>query len=240
MNESYNIRTSGDALLHCEVSGSEDAPPLVFLHGNGEDMRIFDFAISHFSLYYRTIAVDTRGHGQSTRGTSPLDFYTFASDLLEVLDALHIDKTTVIGFSDGANTVLHVALKAPERIQAMILLGANYHPKGLRLKPYLLIRLTYIGLIVASLFSTKIRKRKEIWGLMISEPNLAVEELSQIAVPTLVATGENDMVSQSHNDKIIQAIKGAKRFIIPGGDHFWPFNKQELFKQCVADFLENY
>lgn len=235
-NKTRNI-ASGDALIHCEITGSENAPPLILLHGNGEDLHIFDSQIHYFSQYYKTIAVDTRWHGQSTRGSAPLNFYTFATDLVAVLDALQIDKAAIVGFSDGATTALHAALTAPERIRAMILLGVNYNPKGILTISRRLIQLAYAGLSIASLFSEKIRKRKEIWGLMVYQPNLLLEELSRISVPTLVVTGENDMVSQSHNDEISHAIKGSKRLIIPGGNHFWPFKKQELFKRCVMDFL---
>ena len=131
---------SGDTLIHCETAGPKDAPVLVLLHGNGEDLHIFDPQTNYLSQFYRTVAVDTRGHGRSTRGTASLNFYTFASDLLAVLDALLINKAHIVGFSDGAITALHVALTAPERIRSMMLLGVNYNPQGIRLIPRLQIR----------------------------------------------------------------------------------------------------
>ena len=99
-NQKYHI-PSGDALIHCEISGREDAHALLLLHGNGEDLRIFDPYIGYFSQHYRTIAVDTRGHGQSTRGTAPFRFHNFADDILAIFDALQISKAHIIGFSDG-------------------------------------------------------------------------------------------------------------------------------------------
>ena len=228
-----------DAMIHCEISGSEDAPALVLLHGNGEDLHIFDPQIDYFSQYYRTITIDTRGHGQSTRGTAPLHFYTFANDLLATLDALKIDRAHIVGFSDGANTALHAALSAPERISSMVLIGANCNPQGLRSIPRLQILLAYACLRVASLFSAKIRKRTEIWGLMVFQPKLTIEELLKITIPTLVVTGEKDMVSQRHNDAISRAIAGSKQLVIPNGEHFWIFKKPEEFKQCVMKFLSD-
>ena len=229
---------AGDALIHCEIAGREDAPALVLLHGNGEDLHIFDPQIRYFSKFYRTVAIDTRAHGQSTRGTAPFNFYAFADDLITVLDALNIGKAHIAGFSDGAIIALHAALTAPERVASMILLGVNYNTTGIRWIYRLLIQLTYVWLSVASLFSAKMRKRKEIWGLMVFHPNLTIDEISRITVPTLVVTGENDMASQRHNDKIYNAIAGSKRLIIPGGDHFWMFKKPEAFNQCVMEFLQ--
>jgi pimeloyl-ACP methyl ester carboxylesterase len=228
-----------DAIIHCEISGNEDAPVLIFLHGNGEDLHIFDRQISHFSQYYRTIAVDTRGHGKSSRGTKPLNFHTFADDLVRLFDALKIDKANIVGFSDGAIIALHTVLIAPERVSSMVLLGVNYNPKGLLMIPRLQILFAYACLSAASLFSDKIRRRKEIWGLMVFLPELTIEEISQIKIPALVVTGEKDMVKQRHNDEIKNAIQGSQRLIIPDGDHFWMFKQQEKLNDCITNFLKD-
>ena len=226
-----------DATIHCEMAGDKTSPALIWLHGNGEDLQIFNAQIRYFSKYYRTIAVDTRGHGQSTRGTKPLTFRTFAADLLTVFDTLEIKKAHIIGFSDGAITALYMALTNPERISSMILIGANYNPKGIRLIPRLQIRFVYAWLSVAALFSEKTRKRKEIWGLMVNQPNLTIEELSRIKTPALIITGENDMVSQRHNDELSRAIVNSQRLIIPNGNHFWMFKQPETLNNCIMDFI---
>ena len=227
----------GDASIHCLIAGRKESPALVWLYGNGENLHIFDPQIHYFSPYYRVIAIDARGHGQSTRGTAPFNFYTFAADLIAVLDELLIDRAHLVGFSDGAITALHVALTAPERIASMVLLGANYNSKGLRLIPRLQIRVVYACLSVASLFSATMRRRKEIWGLMVHQPNLTLDELSRITVSALVVTGENDMVSQRHNDELSCAIAGSGRMIIPKGDHFWMFKNPEALNRCVEAII---
>ena len=228
---------AGDARIYGKVFGPEGAPVLVLLHGNGEDLHLFDPHIAYFSQHYRTIAIDTRGHGLSTRGTAPFHFYTFATDLVAVLDALHINKAHVVGFSDGAITALHAALIAPERLLSMVLLGANYHTRGVYLIFRLQIVLIYIWLWMASLFWAEKRKQREIWGLMVHQPKLTLAQLSRITLPTLVVTGQNDMVKQRHNDEIHRAISGSKRIIVPDGNHFWFFTKPELFNQWVMEFL---
>jgi len=237
MLNSHNIPLS-DAVIHCEIAGDEEAPVLIFLHGNGEDLHIFDKQISYFSQYYRTIAIDTRGHGESSRGTKPLNFNTFATDLVGVLDALQIVKANIVGFSDGAITALHTALIAPERISSMVLLGANYNTKGILFKYRFSIWMTYLRLSAASFFSAKIRKRKEIWGLMVYQPNLTIKEISQIRIPTLIVTGERDMVCQRQNDEISEAIAGSQRLIIPDGSHFWMFKQPELLNKYIMEFLK--
>jgi len=238
MFQKQQIISLFDAMIHCEIAGEGNTPALILLHGNGEDSQLFNPQLVYFSRYFRTIAIDTRGHGQSTRGSAPFNFYTFADDLITVFDALNIDKAHIVGFSDGAITALHAALIAPERIASMVLLGVNYNTNGLKLIPRIQIRFVYAFLSAASLFSEKMRKRKEIWGLMVHQPNLTIEEIARISIPTLVVTGEKDMVSQHHNDEISHAIAGAKRLIIPGGDHFWMVKNPEILHERVMDFIK--
>ena len=238
-HQKNNLRfiPSNDALIYCKITGPEDAPALILLHGNGEDLFYFNAEIRNFSQYFRTIAFDTRAHGLSTRGKAPFNFFTLAFDLLEILDALKVHKAHVVGFSDGAITALHAALIFPERISSMVLLGVNHNPQGIRWIPRLQILFKYTWLSLASLFSAEKREQKEICGLMVHQPKLTIAEISQINVPTLVVTGEKDMVSQRQNDEISNAIAGSKRIIIPGGDHFWLFDQTELFNQIVMDFV---
>ena len=60
--------------------------PLILLHGNGEDHTYFVHQIRYFSRMYRVIAIDTRGHGASPRGTAPFSIRQFAEDLLSFMD----------------------------------------------------------------------------------------------------------------------------------------------------------
>jgi len=237
---SVDVTTDDNAIIHCEITGKQDAHALIFLHGNGENLHIFDKQVSYFSQYYRTIAIDTRGHGKSTRGTEPFDFYTFSSDLKNVLKALKIDKANIVGFSDGANIALQLAVFMPDVVSSMILLGANYNPKGLKMTLRLYLLLVYVFLTTISLFSKEYRKRKEIWGLMIHHPDILITELKQITAPTLVVTGEKDLIRKHHNDMICNSIKECQRLEIKGGNHFWIFKKPEILNQIIIDFLQKH
>jgi pimeloyl-ACP methyl ester carboxylesterase len=240
MKNASFTKTINDVQIHYQIAGREDAPTLVFLHGNGENLHIFEQQLSYFSRHYKVIAVDTRGHGQSTRGKAPFNFYTFANDLIAVLDALEINKAHIVGFSDGGITALHAVLIAPERIASLVLLGVNYHSKGLNLFPLLEIRFVYACLSIVSLFSAKMRRKKEIWGLMVDQPNLTIEKISQITAPTLIVTGEKDMISQAHTDELNQSIANSQQLIIPNSDHFWMFKQPEVLNDCIRKFLSNH
>ncbi len=72
-----------DIKLHYQEKGS--GYPLILLHGNGEDGSRFRHQIEYFSKEYRVIAIDTRGQGESPRGTAPFTFEQYAQDLLDLL-----------------------------------------------------------------------------------------------------------------------------------------------------------
>ena len=229
---------SGDARIYGEIYGEEHLPFLILLHGNGEDLHYFDPQILYFQKKYRIVAIDSRAHGKSSRGTEPLNFQTLTEDVLVVLNTLQISQAHIIGFSDGANLALHLAIKAPERILSLVLLGANYTPSGLQWKVWLQVRFVYYRLSIAALFSKKMKQKKEIWELMIYHPQLTLTEIAEIAAPTLIITGEKDMVSQRENDDIHQAIIGSERIIIPKADHFLSSNRAEEFNRIVELFLD--
>ena len=103
--------------------------PLVLLHGNGENHTYFKRQMEPFSQQYRVIALDTRGHGKSPRGTAPFTLEQFAGDLKEFLDQRGITKCHLLGFSDGGNIALLFALRYPQYVEKLILNGANLTPE---------------------------------------------------------------------------------------------------------------
>ena len=71
---------------------------------------------------YRAVLIDSRGHGRSTRDGRPYTYELMASDVLAVMDALHLEKAAVVGWSDGACIALILAMKAPDACCRRILL----------------------------------------------------------------------------------------------------------------------
>ncbi|WP_316809379.1 alpha/beta fold hydrolase [Pedobacter agri] len=103
--------------------------PLILLHGNSESIISFRKQIGPLSEHYQVIAVDTRGHGNSiNRDTMAYSYRLFADDLKSVIDSIHIKKASLLGWSDGGNTAIEFALKHPEKIDKMVLMGANIFP----------------------------------------------------------------------------------------------------------------
>ena len=184
-----------DISLHFVEQGG--GKPLILLHGNGEDGSYFKHQINCFSADYRVIAIDTRGHGQSPRGEKPFTIVQFAEDLHDFMDEKGIAKAILLGFSDGGNIALTFALKYPERVERMIVDGANLFPRGV--KPLYQWPIE-IGYRIAKLFAKKSDKAKqnaEMLGLMVNEPHIDPVELARLTLPVLVVAGTKDMIKES-------------------------------------------
>ena len=210
--------------------------PLILLHGNGEDCGYFVHQMEPFAKHFRVIAIDTRGHGQTPRGEASFSIRQFAEDLLDFMNLHQIEKAHILGFSDGGNIAMVFALMHPERVEKLILNGANINASGVKRKVQIPIE---IGYRIAKIFATKspaARKNAEMLGLMVNYPNVKAEELSCIQNPTLVIAGEKDMIKDSHTRLIAKSIPGAMLSIIPG-NHFIANKNPDTFNEVVLRFL---
>ncbi|MBY5160994.1 alpha/beta fold hydrolase [Salsipaludibacter albus] len=104
--------------------GPEDAPPLVLVHGWGDDtMAIFPRLIPLLSTDHRVIAVDNRNHGKTDHVRGRYDITTMADDLDGVLDRLGVRDATVFGFSMGGMIAQSLARRHPDRVGRLALSG---------------------------------------------------------------------------------------------------------------------
>lgn len=210
--------------------------PLIMLHGNGESCDYFEHQIPCFSKEYRVIALDTRGHGQSPRGEKPFTIKQFAEDLHDFMDEKGIEKAILLGFSDGGNIALTFALKYPERVEKMVVDGANLFPSGV--KPLYQWPIE-IGYRIAKLFakkSEKAKKNAEMLGLMVNEPQIDPSELVRLTMPVLVVAGTKDMIKESHTKLIYRSLPDAQLNIVEG-DHFVANKNADAFNKVVELFL---
>lgn len=210
--------------------------PLILLHGNGEDLSYFEHQMEPFAKHFRVIAIDTRGHGQTPRGNAPFSIRQFAEDLLGFMDQHRIEKAHILGFSDGGNIAMVFAMAHPERVEKLILDGANLDAAGVKRSIQIPIE---IGYRIAKIFAGKspeAKKNAELLGLMVNDPNVKPEELARILCPTLVIAGSKDMIKEDHTRLIARSIPGAELVILPG-NHFVANKNPDAFNEAILHFL---
>jgi pimeloyl-ACP methyl ester carboxylesterase len=113
-----------DIELYYEVHG--EGTPLVLISGLGYPMWQWHLMMPYLEKHFQVITFDNRGVGQSDKPAGPYTASMLAKDTVELLDALNIDKATVMGHSMGGFIAQAMALEYPERVSKLILASTNF------------------------------------------------------------------------------------------------------------------
>ena len=212
--------------------------PLILLHGNGEDSAHFRHQLDFFSTKgYRVIAIDTRGQGESPRGTAPFTYEQFADDLESFMDEHGLFRADILGFSDGAITALLFAMTHPERVTKLILNGANLDPEGIVEPIRKKIASKAEQFEKAKDESPEAMAQYENFELMAKHPSIDPKELSKVECPTLVIVGTNDLIDAAHTELIYRSLPNAELVFVQG-DHFIAYDNPGAFNDAVYKFLK--
>lgn len=199
--------------------------PLILVHGNKEDHRIFIRLTDALKNSFTVYAIDSRGHGKSDR-VNEFHYSDMADDILKFIDELRLEKPCFYGFSDGGIIGLLCAAKRADVFDKMIISGANITPMGL--KPF--IRL---GAAFSYLFTRDSRTK-----MMLREPNITEFELNKITCPTLVLAGEFDMITENETRKIAESIPCASLKILKGKHHGDYVVNSDFLKEIITEFIK--
>lgn len=236
------------ARIYYEDHGSGE--PLLLLHNFGSTASQWKTYIDDWAPRYRVIAWDMRGHGRSTNPSSSDVFLhaEAARDLLALMDSLGIGRARAIGASSGGMTLLYAATMAPERFEALVLVGAQiYYSEAVRKwivtpgpwekNPELMKRFTQLhgesrGLQLA----------RQFWRFrnLYDDPAFTPDKLATISARTLIVHGDNDFVPITQALEMHRSIPSARLWIVPNGGHL-PYLAQENhvdFVRRVTEFLE--
>lgn len=113
--------TLRDATIHYRIDGRADAPVLLLSNSLGTSLAMWDPQMDAFFPHFRVLRYDTRGHGQSSVPPGPYSIAQLATDMLQLLDHLDIERAHICGLSMGGITAMWFALHHPERIDRLVL-----------------------------------------------------------------------------------------------------------------------
>ncbi|MDD3078852.1 MAG: alpha/beta hydrolase [Paludibacter sp.] len=217
--------------LYYETYGKGE--PLLMLHGNSGSINAFRSQIPFFEKYFRVIAVDSRLQGKSGGSPDNISYNLMASDFAALLEVLKIDSAYVLGWSDGGNDGLIMAMKYPQKVKKIAISGANIIPDSTAL-PYqdILGMKRFVELKQGS--DTAIALTR----MMIYEPNIPFADLRQIQCPVLVMAGDHDIIRPEHTLKIFQSIPQAELCIFPDSRHEVCQQHPEIFNETVLRFFK--
>src|SRR5688572_24759749 len=147
---------------------------------------------------YRAVLIDSRGHGRSTRDARPFMYELMASDVLAVMDTLHVEKAGLVGWSDGACTALILASKAPARVAGVFFFACNMDPSGTKEVEFTPILKRCVNRHVKdytrlSATPDQFDEFSDAIGLMQkTQPNYSANDLAEISVPVAIVQSEHD------------------------------------------------
>jgi pimeloyl-ACP methyl ester carboxylesterase len=221
-------------------------PAVILLHGGLAQSAYWGNQVAPLRRAgYRVILIDSRGHGRSTRDARPYTYELMASDVVAVMDTLHVPKAAVVGWSDGAIIGLVMAMKDPERLTGVFAFAANMDPSGVKAdtntNPTFARFIGEAGGRYAQVSATPndypafVAAINKMWD---TEPNYTAADLARIRVPVAIADGDHDeAIKREHTEYLARSIPGARLVILPGVSHFAMLQKPELFDAAVLDFL---
>ena len=180
--------------------------PIILLHGNSETHEIFDKLIEQLKENYKVYAIDSRCHGKS-ENTNEISYDLMSDDIISFIKVLKIEKPILYGFSDGGIIGILVAIKEPDILSKLIVSGANINPDGMKKTMLIISKIIY--------FVTK----NKLFRMMVKEPNISIEELNKIKVPTIVIAGQKDVIKREHTEMIAKNIPNSILDIIPNENH---------------------
>jgi pimeloyl-ACP methyl ester carboxylesterase len=264
MTSDRSIAEVNGTRLVYETAG--EGPPVIFLHGYTLDMRMWDDQLPAFTPTHRVVRYDLRGFGVSASPVVN-EPYTHADDLHAVLTHLGIERAAVVGLSMGGWVALEFALTYPESVHTLILVDSALrgHAWAAALDNMLGTFDSLVGdgrlaegksvwltdpLFACSQRLPTVAARLEqmvadfgCWDQLNEDPHLpldppARERLHDIAAPTLVIVGEQDL-ADFHDiaDRFASEIPNSRKVVLPAAGHMANMDAPEAFNRVVLDFL---
>ena len=218
--------------------------PVVFVHGGLGNSNYWALQVQAIAREHQVIVLDSRGHGRSARNGQPITYHLMAGDVLALMDALKIPQVALVGWSDGANIGLDLAINHPERLTRLFAFGGNSDPSGVKdpsktpTFPVYLQRTKeeYQKLApVPSDFDASMEQLDKMWN---SEPHFTDDQLRSIKVQTWIVDGDRDEVIKRENTDHMAALSpGAGELILPQVSHFAVLQDPAQFNEALLRFL---
>jgi 3-oxoadipate enol-lactonase len=255
----YSIRNG--VKTYYEVSG--EGFPLVLMHANPFDRRMFLYQVAHFSTFFKVIHIDLRGYGYSDKPVTPITMTELCDDVVAVCRQEAAREAVFLGVSVGGVMGLELGLNHPEIFKALVLIGCSSQPGDRyqsRIDGYMkqgvpAFHIQHLSDLVGKNFpQTKIGKY--LLGMhtemdsRLSAPAIAeifhalqnrdfTSRLPELKMPVIVINGEFDN-SLPRSREMAKKIAGAEHHVIPGAGHACCLEDPAAFDAIVFSFLKKH
>ena len=255
--------------LYYETHGREDGRPLILSAGLGGSASYWAPNIAAFAAEFRVIAYDHRGTGRSDRALlDTVSVADFADDILAVMDAVGVERASVIGHAAGGVAGLALALAAPGRIDRLVVVNGWASPDPhflrcfdtrlallrdsgsaafLRAQPIFLYPANWISDHSGQLDAEAAAQFEHFAGTATTEKRIAAlaafdiaDRLREIAIPVLLLAAADDMLVPSKaSARLAAGLPNASLAVMESGGHACNVTDPDGFDSLVLDFLRS-
>jgi pimeloyl-ACP methyl ester carboxylesterase len=218
--------------------------PLLLLHGGlSNSDELLNSIGPGLSEHFHVVAFDRRGHGYTADTDAGFHYDDMAAQTIRVLEDVVGGPAHLVGWSDGGVVALLVALRRPDLVHKLVVIGANYHFDGVmpvELDPQspVLQELgkAYIERSPDGAEHLEVTFSKSL-AMFSSEPTLTRADVAQITQPVLVVVGDDDFVTLPHTVSLYEALPEGQLAVVPGASHALPLEQPDVLNGLILNFL---
>jgi esterase len=210
-------------------AGKVSAPAIIALHALGMSAESWDEVAAVLGKEYRFLALDQRGHGGSER-TDAYTFELMCDDLLQFVNAMNLERFTLIGHSMGGTVSYLFSETFPERVDQLIVedtpppfTGEKFEIPAKPPGP-----LPFDWEVVPSILQQLNNPNPKWW-----------ESLTEIIAPTLIIGGGSSHIPQDKLQEVSKRIPNCKLVTIEGAGHEVHAGNLSAFLTAVKSFLDS-
>lgn len=239
------------ARIYYEVTGNENRPALLVLHGGFGNIEDLNALLPDLEKEFKVIGIDSRGHGKSTLGTKALTYAQIQKDVERVLEHLNIDTVSIIGFSDGGIVAYRLTSLTSLTVEKLVTIGSRWHLKNTEPMKKMFLAITgeswrtkfpstyiaYQKLNPEPDFDVLAQSIIKMWldSDSSGHPNDAVKNIS---CPLLIVRGDDDhLLSREAVIELSGLVKKSTLLNIPFAGHVAFDDQKEIVTTVLNEFL---
>jgi len=242
--------------MYYEVSGKGE--PIVVLHGAHMNIQTMGEIIPMLAKTHTVYALEFQGHGRTTDIDRPITYENLADDVSVFMDRVGLKKADIFGYSMGAAAAMQVAIRYPEKVDQLITASAGYSMSGFQ--PAYLEMIPTMTFDMFAGFEEEWRKLApnpegfaEFIDKMIAlehEPLEWEEQVKELKQPTLIITGDADVVTLEHTVAMFRLLGGgimgdmgvplpaSRLAVLPATSHTAIITQATLLHAFIEPFLQ--
>jgi pimeloyl-ACP methyl ester carboxylesterase len=235
--------------VYYETSG--EGEPLLLFHGGFGTVEDFASQTPELAKHFKVVAFERPGHGHTADTEGPFSYATMSEHTAELIEALNLGASNVLGWSDGAIVSLLLAISRPDLVKRLVSVSGCFNtdsltpgtlawiksstPESFRKDAAPLVkRYDEASPDGSAHFPVVFEKTKRLW---LNEPDIPRQDLAKIHAPALVMAADRDGITAEHTLELFRSIKGAQLCIIPGATHLLLSEKPDATNRTILEFL---